>query len=219
MASGVVVRPFSNGTERSLWMSGNCWDGCVRAVDESDVSKPFRCAIQSALSLAAMTGTIPAPIARRAGFDRAERVAGYFPCGEFSDTRTVAKRRGRRRSPGQIEFTNHHEGDHVQQHIEGNHNTDEDGNPAGGSTVGTGIAIDWQNGPLGRGEDRQEPNGAFVEGVIQAALDRLEHYQTTDFRCRENALAITKLEEALHWCGARTARRESAGTEGTHAGN
>ena len=58
-----------------------------------------------------------------------------------------------------------------------------------------------------------------METVIAAALQRLEFYQSGKFTCRENALAITKLEEALHWCHARTQRRESQQVEGTHFGN
>lgn len=104
----------------------------------------------------------------------------------------------------------------MKQPIVGNHFNDENGNPAGGTTTGTGIAISWQNGPLGRDGERKEPNGAFVEGVIAAALDRLEYYQSSKFKCRENALAITKLEEALHWCQHRTAKREERAVEGTH---
>jgi hypothetical protein len=91
-----------------------------------------------------------------------------------------------------------------------------DGAPAGGFTRGLGLDIVWQDGPLGTGADRIPPNGAFVEGVIAAAVDRLEYYQGTRFNCRENALAITKLQEALHWCGHRTADREARGVEGTH---
>ena len=107
----------------------------------------------------------------------------------------------------------------MNQKVVGTHNNDEAGNPAGGVTLGVGIRIDWQNGPLGRPEEgnRKEQNGAFVEGVIAAALDRLEYYQASKFRCRENALAITKLEEALHWCQHRTAKREAQKVEGTHA--
>lgn len=63
---------------------------------------------------------------------------------------------------------------------------------------------------------RREPSGAFVEGVIAAALGRLEFYQSTRFACRENALAITKLEEALHWCEHRTRDREARRVEGTY---
>ncbi len=62
---------------------------------------------------------------------------------------------------------------------------------------------------------RKEPNGAFVEDVLTACLRRLEHYNDTKFRCRENSLAITHIEEALHWLHARTANREGRGVEGT----
>ena len=96
---------------------------------------------------------------------------------------------------------------------------DADGNPSGGVTQAPGLTISWQNGPLGRGIERQEPNGAFVEGVIQAAIGRLQFYQTANnkkFACRENAIAITKLEEALMWCEERTRRREEREVEGTH---
>jgi hypothetical protein len=96
---------------------------------------------------------------------------------------------------------------------------DANGNPAGGVVVGTGLHINWQDGPLGTGMTRQTPNGAFVETVIAAALQRIQYYQTASggkFACRENALAITKLEEALHWLNHRTAAREARGVEGTH---
>jgi hypothetical protein len=96
---------------------------------------------------------------------------------------------------------------------------DLDGNPAGGFVRGTGLAIDWQSGPLGRGEDRKEPSGAFVEDVIAAVIQRIRYYQETSegrFRCRENALAITHLEEGLHWLDARTAEREARAVEGLH---
>src|ERR1017187_5706738 len=101
------------------------------------------------------------------------------------------------------------------QAIAGTHVDDENGNPAGGFTTGTGISISWQNGPLGRGEDRKDANGAFVEGVIAAVVDRLEYYQRSKFACRENALAITKCQEALHWLNHRTTEREKRAVEGT----
>lgn len=104
----------------------------------------------------------------------------------------------------------------MTQEINENHVSDENGRPAGGVTTGTGLHIEWQNGPLAVNGTRLEPNGAFVEGVIKAALGRLEFYQQSEFKCRENALAITKLEEALHWCQHRTANRVARGVEGTH---
>lgn len=93
---------------------------------------------------------------------------------------------------------------------------DSEGKPAGGYVEGVGLRIDWQNGPLGRGEERLEPNGAFVETVIAAAIQRIEFYQSGEFKCRENAIAITKLEEALLWLNYRTQKREQRGVEGTH---
>lgn len=94
--------------------------------------------------------------------------------------------------------------------------SDANGNPTGGKAEGVGIIIEWQNGPLGRGADRKEPNGAFVETVIDIARQRIQYYQDSPFKCRENAIAITKLEEALLWLGKRTADREVRGVEGTH---
>ena len=101
-------------------------------------------------------------------------------------------------------------------HIVGCNESNNEGNPAGGSSSGSGFRIVWQNGPLGRGDDRKEPNGAFVEDVVTAVLERMNYYQTTKFRCRENALVITKLEEAVHWMNHRTADRETRQVEGTH---
>lgn len=105
----------------------------------------------------------------------------------------------------------------MQDRFEATNNLDTAGNPAGGSVSGVGMSITWQNGPLGRGAERIPPNGAFVETVIAAAKQRIEHYQGTKFICRENALAITKLEEALHWLNHRTQERERREVEGTHA--
>lgn len=107
----------------------------------------------------------------------------------------------------------------MMQQIKCENFNDQNGNPAGGTVKGVGIDISFQNGPLGRGLDRIEPNGAFVEGLIQAAIQRIEYYQEAAsgrFNCRENALAITKLEEALHWLNWRTMKRELRGVEGTH---
>lgn len=96
---------------------------------------------------------------------------------------------------------------------------DREGRPEGGVVSATGLQIKWQSGPLGRGLDRKEPNGAFVETVITAALQRIEHYQTLQFACDENAQAIEHLRAAIAVLESRTARRENAGVEGTHGGN
>jgi hypothetical protein len=105
----------------------------------------------------------------------------------------------------------------MRQVIAGDHFTDQAGNPAGGYSNGEGITIRWQVGPLGRGADRKPPNGAFVEGVIEAAADRLRWYQQTKFACQENALALAALESALDILDSRTRDREGRQVEGTHA--
>jgi len=116
----------------------------------------------------------------------------------------------------------------MKQKINEHHAVDAAGNPGGGRTKGIGFDIDWQNGPLGRGPNGQEPNGAFVEGVLQAAIGRLQFYQETkvpssdgkspprSFACRENAIALTHLETALLWLEKRTRDREEREVEGTH---
>lgn len=100
--------------------------------------------------------------------------------------------------------------------MESRHKNDATGNPAGGFTDGTGFRIAWQDGPLGRGEDRQEPNGASVEDIITAAKDRLEFYQRSKFICTENADAIGLLDDALETLYRRTTEREDRDVEGTH---
>lgn len=103
------------------------------------------------------------------------------------------------------------------QPIAHNFRKDEKGNPSGGVTTSLGVSVQWQDGPLQKDGVRQEPNGAFVETIIEIARDRIEFYNDSKFRCRENSIAITKLEEALHWLNARTARRTESGIEGTHS--
>ncbi len=94
---------------------------------------------------------------------------------------------------------------------------DHDGNPEGGQTFGTGFSISWQRGPLGTGVDRVEPNGAFVETLIEAVIDRIEFYQRSKFASDYNALALAHLYQALESLNARTKSRESRGVEGTHS--
>mgnify|MGYP001588603520 CR=1 FL=1 len=74
------------------------------------------------------------------------------------------------------------------------------------------VDIRWQDGPLANGEW----NGALVDDVLWAAQQRLEAYQDTELRCRENAIAITKIEEARHWLQARQLDRTKRGVQGTY---
>jgi len=93
---------------------------------------------------------------------------------------------------------------------------DEAGNPAGGTARCTGIDIRWQDGPLGRGPARKDPNGAFVETVIAIAIQRLEFYQMSRFACTANLNAIVHLQDALGFLQDRTRLREEREVEGTH---
>lgn len=72
--------------------------------------------------------------------------------------------------------------------------------------------IHFQEGPI----KECGVNGVCNEDLIAMVITRLEHFQKTQFACRENALAITKLEEALLWLRKRTMGREKRNVEGTH---
>jgi hypothetical protein len=104
----------------------------------------------------------------------------------------------------------------VKQQILQAHDVDSDGNPAGGTTRCVGIQIEWQNGPLAVDGVRKEPNGAFVEDVIDAAIGRIEFYQSSRFHCLENAAALGHLKAAAEVLAERTRGRERRGVEGTH---
>lgn len=58
-------------------------------------------------------------------------------------------------------------------------------------------------------------DGTTNEEVIEVLLDRL-NFLNSKFPCRENAVAITKLDEALMWLNKRTADRLKRGVEGQH---
>jgi hypothetical protein len=73
-------------------------------------------------------------------------------------------------------------------------------------------SIHFQEGPI----KECGVNGVFNEDLIAMVIARLEHFQKSEYACRENALAITKLEEALMWLRKRTVGRENRGVEGTH---
>lgn len=74
--------------------------------------------------------------------------------------------------------------------------------------------IRFQNGPI----KEAGVNGVMNEDLMAIVIDRLRGFQEGPFKCRENALALTKLEESLMWLNSRTSRRVKAGVEGTHKG-
>jgi len=63
-------------------------------------------------------------------------------------------------------------------------------------------------------------DGTTNEEVLRVLIHRISYlndeWQKGKFRCRENSIAITKLEEALMWLEKWTADRISRDVEGTH---
>ena len=71
--------------------------------------------------------------------------------------------------------------------------------------------IHFQNGAIGEvGLD-----GFSNESLLAIVEDRLKGFQSGKFACRENALALTHLQEAMHWLHHRTNERMQRGVEGT----
>lgn len=60
-------------------------------------------------------------------------------------------------------------------------------------------------------------NGISNEALLVIVEDRLKGFQSGPFNCRENAIALTKIQEAMHWLHHRTRERLARGVEGTHA--
>lgn len=68
--------------------------------------------------------------------------------------------------------------------------------------------------------DGKKINGVTNEEVLRVLIHRLtflnEKWQDGKFWCRENSIAITKIEEALMWLEKRTADRIARKVEGKH---
>ena len=75
------------------------------------------------------------------------------------------------------------------------------------------VYLSFQNGPI----NENGVNGITQEVLLAIVADRLRAFQAGKFACRENALALTKIEEAMQWLHARTRGRMVRGVEGTHA--
>lgn len=76
----------------------------------------------------------------------------------------------------------------------------------------TKCLILFQNGPIGE----VGINGITQEALLAIVEDRLKCFQAGPYACRENALALTHLQEAMHWLHHRTRERLARGVEGTH---
>lgn len=81
-----------------------------------------------------------------------------------------------------------------------------------GINAGSGsIDIFFQKGPIQETGDR----GVTHEALLAILIDRLRCFQQGPYSCRENAIALTHLEEALMWLHKRTRDRIARGVEGT----
>lgn len=81
-----------------------------------------------------------------------------------------------------------------------------------GTEKESGALILFQNGPI----NENGVNGLTQEVLIAICIDRLQAFQAGPYACRENALALTKLEEAQMWLQKRTRDRMARNVEGTH---
>lgn len=71
----------------------------------------------------------------------------------------------------------------------------------------------FQNGPI----KEVGVNGVTHEALLAILIDRMRSFQEGGYKCRENAIALTHLEDALMWLQRRTVARIRRGVEGTHA--
>lgn len=78
---------------------------------------------------------------------------------------------------------------------------------------GVHCHISFQNGPIAEAG----VNGISGEALMAVQIDRLRSFQAGPYACRENALALTAMEEALMWLQKRTRDRLARGVEGTSA--
>lgn len=73
--------------------------------------------------------------------------------------------------------------------------------------------VHFQNGPIAEAG----VNGISQEALLAVVEDRLKCFQAGPYACRENALALTHIQEAMHWLHHRTRERMQRGVEGTSA--
>lgn len=74
------------------------------------------------------------------------------------------------------------------------------------------LVVMFQNGPI----KESGVNGITQEALLAIVIDRLRSFQAGPFSCRENAIALTHIEEALMWLQRRTVARIKRGVEGTN---
>lgn len=77
----------------------------------------------------------------------------------------------------------------------------------------TRTDIHFQKGP----RDVEGSTGGVLDvDLLEIVRDRLKHFQAGDFACRENACALTHIEEALMWMNKRVEDRAERNVLGTY---
>lgn len=71
----------------------------------------------------------------------------------------------------------------------------------------------FQNGPI----KEHGINGITHEALLDILIHRIEGFQSSEYRCQENEVALHHLTSALEALQSRTKRRLLEGTEGTNA--
>lgn len=72
--------------------------------------------------------------------------------------------------------------------------------------------INFQKGPR---DESTSVDGILDVDLLEIVRDRLASFQAGEFRCRENACALTHIEEALMWMNRRVEDRYERGVLGT----
>lgn len=75
------------------------------------------------------------------------------------------------------------------------------------------VDIRFQNGPIAE----SGVNGMSQEALLAIVEDRLKGFQSGEYSNRENAIALTHVQDAMHWLHHRTRDRTARGVEGTSA--
>lgn len=75
------------------------------------------------------------------------------------------------------------------------------------------LTVQMQEGP------RKDPNaiyGVLDTDLLEIVRDRLRSFQSGPYACRENACALTHIEEALMWMNKRVEDRITRGVLGAY---
>jgi hypothetical protein len=114
-------------------------------------------------------------------------------------------------------ITTHHDGHGLTESIT---IQADDAGPGGASHLYSAVidgeevaSIQYQRGP--RNEEGSVP-GVLDSVLLAIVADRMAAFQAGPFSSRENALVLTKVQEAMHWLKHRADERARRGVLGTN---